>query len=80
MIKHSFIISIINGFLFISCATMYQPQSVTGGYSETQLDKNMFRVRFNGNGYTSSARSSDFCLLRSAELCKENGYKYFIIS
>ena len=39
----------------------------------------MLRVRFNGNGDTSSARSSDFCLLRSAELCKNNGYKYFII-
>lgn len=65
--------------LFSGCATPYQRVGLTGGYSETQLDDNVFKVNFRGNGYTSSERSADLCLLRSAELCKLAGYNYFII-
>jgi len=61
------------------CATGYQSSGFGGGYSETQLNQDMFNVRFRGNGYTSEERASDFCLLRCAELCKTNGYNYFII-
>ncbi len=66
-------------FITSGCATTYQAQGWTGGFTETQLDTNVFTVRFNGNGYTSSSRASDFALLRSAELTLENGYKYFSI-
>ena len=79
MKKILLIILITYSFTYFSCATMYQPLSGTGGYSEVQLDENIFRVRFNGNGFTSGARSSDLCLLRSAELCKNYGFKYFMI-
>lgn len=66
--------------LFLAgCATPYQTQGLTGGFSETQLDQNVFRVSFRGNAYTSSERAADFTLLRSAELAIENGYGYFII-
>jgi len=64
---------------FSGCATPYQSVGLTGGYSETQLDENVFKVNFRGNGYTSSERAADLCLLRSAELCKLAGYSYFII-
>ena len=70
---------LITTLFVLSCATTYQSQSWTGGFSETQLDTNVYTVRFRGNGYTSSARASDFTLLRSAELTLENGYKYFMI-
>ena len=76
MKKYLFIVLLVGIW---SCGTPYQPYSIAGGFSETQLDENIFRVRFNGNGYTSGARSSDFCLMRSAELCKNNGFKYFVI-
>lgn len=66
--------------LFIGCATKYQPTSFTGGFSETKLSENVFNVTFNGNGYTSRERASDFALLRSAEVVKNNGFKYFFIS
>jgi hypothetical protein len=52
---------------------------MTGGFSETQLDVNVFRVQFNGNGYTSGERAADFTLLRSAELARQHGYRYFVI-
>ena len=61
------------------CATAYQRQSFTGGYSDTQLGENIFQVSFRGNGYTSRERVSDFSLLRSAELALEKGFRYFII-
>ncbi len=75
------IISLISTFSLIcfSCATPYQSTGFTGGYSETQLDENVFQVHFNGNGYTSKERSSDFALLRCAELAFTNGYVYFTI-
>jgi len=61
------------------CATSYQKDSFSGGYTETQLDENVFRVSFRGNGYTRRERVADFTLLRSAELSLENGYTYFSI-
>lgn len=61
-----------------SCATTYQSAGFTGGFSETQLDENIFRVTFHGNGYTGRERVTDFTLLRSAELTLEHGYKYFV--
>jgi hypothetical protein len=65
--------------LLEGCATTYQKSGFSGGYSETQLGENIFQVSFRGNGYTSPERTSDFALLRSAEIAIENGYRYFVI-
>ena len=40
------------------CATGYHPRSGTGGFSETQLDENVFQMRFNGND-TYDQRAAD---------------------
>lgn len=61
------------------CATAYQPQGLTGGFSTTQLDTNVFTVSFRGNGYTGRERTNDFALLRSAEVALENGFSHFAI-
>ena len=61
------------------CATSYQNDGLTGGYSETQLDDNIFKISFRGNGFTNFERASDFTLLRSAEITLERGGSYFII-
>lgn len=70
-------------FVFVlfaqGCATSYQASGFSGGYSETQLDENVFRVTFRGNGYTRLERAADFTLLRSAELTLKNGFQYFAI-
>jgi hypothetical protein len=65
--------------LLFGCATPYQQTGLTGGFSETQLDENVWTVTFKGNGYTNRERATDFNLLRCAELCLEKGYKYFVI-
>jgi hypothetical protein len=68
------------GAFLSGCATAYQRQGFSGGYSETQLgEENIFQVSFRGNGYTRGERASDFTLLRSAEVTTENGFRYFIV-
>ena len=61
------------------CATAYQPRGFTGGFSETQLDTNIFHITFTGNSFTSRERTNDFVLLRSAEITLQHGYHYFVI-
>ncbi len=68
----SLVVTLLQG-----CATAYQSRGFSGGYSETQLDKNTFKVSFIGNRYTGRERVSDFALLRSSELALQYGYKYF---
>ncbi|AMG02616.2 TPA: hypothetical protein RUZ63_003503 [Vibrio cholerae] len=77
-IKNIFLTTFI-AFFLNGCATAYQSESFTGGYSETQLDENVFVVNFEGNGYTSKKRAAAFTMLRSAELTLNNGYSFFAI-
>lgn len=65
--------------ILAACASPYQKDGLGGGYSETQLSENVFKVSFRGNGYTSSDRATDMALLRSAEVSLENGFKYFAV-
>lgn len=65
--------------LLAGCATTYQPSSFSGGFSETRLDQNVFRVSFKGNGYTDPQRAEDFALLRSAELALKHGFTHFAL-
>lgn len=65
--------------LLVGCATAYQQEGFTGGFTETQLGENVFQITFKGNAYTSAERASDFTLLRSAELALEQGYQFFVI-
>jgi hypothetical protein len=69
---------VISLFL-VACATQYQNQGFSGGFSETQISNDTFDVFFNGNGYTSAQRASNLNLLRSAELTLESGFSHFII-
>lgn len=73
----------INIFLFTillaGCATPYQSKSFVGGFSETQIAEDIFIINFEGNGFTSRTRASDFTLLRCAELTLQNNFKYFIV-
>jgi|GEM_PF-420388 len=66
-------------FMLSGCATSYQRNGASGGFSETRLADNMFKVHIKANGYSSTERADDFALLRSAELTIENGYRYFTI-
>lgn len=66
-------------FVLTACATTYQSSGFTGGFTDTQLAPDLFRVSFSGNAFTSPERVQDFALLRAAELCISNGFKYFAV-
>ena len=72
-------LAILLATVFIVSCTTYQAKSWTGGYKEIQLDTDVYKVSFMGNGYTSATRAADFTLLRSAELTLEKGYAYFVV-
>lgn len=63
----------------VACATAYQPEGFSGGFTEAQLDKNVFRVSFRGNGYTRADRAEEMALLRSAEVTLKHGFTHFAI-
>lgn len=72
------LIALLSLFL-VGCATGYQKNSFSGGYVDTQLAKDIFKVEFSGNGYTSSSKVKEYALRRSAELTIEQGYNHFVI-
>jgi len=63
-----------------ACATGYGASGVTGGYTDTRLAPNVWRVSYSGNGYTSDARAVNFTMLRSAELALAHGFRYFVVA
>lgn len=66
--------------LIVGCATNYQKTGLSGGFSETQLGQNVWKVTFRGNGYTREERASDLALLRCADLTLQNGFSYFALA
>ncbi|RCL87199.1 hypothetical protein [Hyphomonas sp.] len=62
-----------------ACATGYQPEGMSGGFSEIPLAADAYQISVNGNGFTSSSRVTEMALLRGAELAKQNGYNYFVV-
>ena len=65
--------------LLSACASAYQREGPSGGYSDTQLAPNVFRVSFRGNGYTSPDRADELALLRSADVTLANGFTHFTV-
>jgi len=61
------------------CATAYQPETLTGGYTDFSLAETTYRVRFKGNNYTPRDKVEQFLLYRCAELTEQLGYDHFIL-
>jgi hypothetical protein len=66
--------------LGLAACTPYTSSGLLGGFSETQLAPNVWKVNFQGNGATSTERVSDFVLLRSADLTLQNGFTHFALA
>jgi len=72
--------ALLIAFSLFSCgATKYQETGHTGGFSETQLNSNVFKVSFKGNAYISKEKVADFALLRAAESTINKGFNYFTV-
>jgi hypothetical protein len=55
------------------------PLSLTGGFKEKNLGRNVWRVTFSANGYTTRETAQCFWLYRCAELTLEKGFDGFEI-
>jgi hypothetical protein len=60
-----------------ACATTYNPESLTGGFSETAVSDTVWRVRFGGNGYTTQETVQTYWLYHCAEVALSKGYDGF---
>jgi hypothetical protein len=65
-------------------ATPYQPLSKSsaqsGGYSETRVENDRWRVSFNGNSLTDHDQVETYLLYRAAELTLAQGYDVFFMA
>jgi hypothetical protein len=74
-------LAVAAGLSACATATPYQPnipgQQVSGGFSETRLDENRYRVTFAGNSLTSRETVEAYLLFRAAELTRDQGADWF---
>jgi hypothetical protein len=63
--------------LAASCGTAYQPEGISGGYSDKVLAGNTVQVTFRGNKLTTADEVHSFLLRRCAEVTLQDGYSYF---
>lgn len=64
----------------ISCATPtpYQPANYLGrGYKDQKLDKDKYRVSFQGNRITDRETVETYLFYRAAEVTAQNGFQFF---
>jgi hypothetical protein len=64
--------------LLAGCATSYQPQGFTGGYSDFLTAPDEAVITFHGNGYTSAMRVIMLCSLHACDVTLQHGYRYFV--
>jgi hypothetical protein len=65
--------------LLAGCTTAYQPDGVSGGYSDRMIASNTAQVTFRGNRLTTPDLVHSYLLRRCAELTLQDGYSYFVV-
>ena len=65
--------------MLASCSTPYQQSSLIGGSDVKELRPDVYRVSFQGNGYTTKESVQVYWLYRCAELAIEKGFWGFEI-
>jgi hypothetical protein len=65
--------------LLAGCATAYQPDGVSGGYSDQMRDGNVVQVSFRANGLTTPEALQSFVIRRCAEVTLQDGFHYFVL-
>lgn len=63
------------------CATLSQPRAFSslGQFEQFQLNENVFRVSYTGNGYTLAPEAEEIALLQAARVTLEKGFRYFSV-
>src|SRR4051812_41691805 len=63
----------------VSCATPYDQYGLLGGFDAKELRPDVYRVSFQGNGFTTKESVQVYWLNRCAELAIEKGFAGFEI-
>lgn len=61
----------------VGCASTYQADSWTGGFSSQEVRPEVHVVSYYGNGYTTNETVQTYWLYRSAEIARQKGYDGF---
>jgi len=73
--------AVILAFAACSTATPYQPAAAHGGgYKDLKLDKEKYRISFQGNEETARETVEIYLLYRAAELTVQDGFSFFQVS
>jgi hypothetical protein len=72
-----FLLICISVVVLAGCATPYQSSGATGGFKELQLQTDIWRVSYSGNGYTTYETVQTYWLYRCAELARSQGFDGF---
>jgi len=64
---------VVLGLLLTGCpgATGFKPLGITGGYSETQIAKDRYKIYYRANAFVGSETVSNRAMLRAAEFTLE---------
>ncbi|TAK84194.1 MAG: hypothetical protein EPO20_15080 [Betaproteobacteria bacterium] len=73
------VIGLMTAFTLAGCATPYQSKGLAGGYGDSRIDVDTFRITFTGNGYTDTTTVENYFLFRAAEVAKANGFDWFMV-
>jgi len=77
--RRTYFLGLLILFALSGCTT------ITGRYfqpmvQERQIQNDVFMVNCTGTVFTSSQEAQEMALYRSAELCLNNGFRYFVIT
>jgi len=79
MKKESVLLCVVLMLLVSGCVTPYAHMGFPGGYREKDMGRNVWRITFAGNGYTSFETVQTFWLYRCSEVALQKGYTGFKI-
>ena len=79
MLRRVLVVS-VSALLLASCASLQQRSfSSLGQFEDFQLNDQLYRVRYVGNGYTSQSEAEQITLLQAARITLQNGFRYFAV-
>lgn len=81
MKKSKFLFALVLPIVALTgCATTYTQEGVfTNGYSDYRTVPDIFVVTFRASEHTPAEKVMEYALKRSAELTRNNGFKYFSV-
>ncbi len=73
------ILLVLITLLVTGCATTYQSMGFTGGFDEKNLEDNIWRITFSGNGYATRETVQTYWVYHCSEVALKNGFEGFEI-